>query len=217
MNPRTGRDTECTVRHVITFGFYVDGNYEVPSDILLGNHFWEDPTLTGSSSGPRSTPASIPTVQTRSRRAAARQAVDSPPLGTQEAISTDRAGAPTPPSPALDQAQFVDVMDALIGVPIPSTHDNRVSHDAVAPPPPNPSTRLGRRGHLDGASSFDMPGPSMRILAALAEQPDLLQHYARQLSSQGPEPKRPRYVGVSDLQAADDTSSRQDRQHSFRP
>jgi hypothetical protein len=44
-HPSTGHHISCTVRHVIDFGFYCDGNRENPGD-SLGNHYWEDPEAT---------------------------------------------------------------------------------------------------------------------------------------------------------------------------
>jgi hypothetical protein len=58
----------------------------------------------------------------------------------------------------------------------------------------------------------------MRILVALADEPDLLQHYARQIGGFERERKRPRYSSVSDfILDGEDGSTRSDRHHSFRP
>ncbi|KAE9161272.1 hypothetical protein PF002_g32412 [Phytophthora fragariae] len=108
-------------------------------------------------------------------------------------------------------------MDALDTSPFDTAHSDQGSL-ATAPPAQTttPSAGPGRRTRSD-ENPFPTVDASMRILAALAEQPDLLQHYAQQLGDQERDPKRPRYSSISDLQPTDDSTGRLDRQHSFRP
>ncbi|KAE8962518.1 hypothetical protein PR001_g29683, partial [Phytophthora rubi] len=218
MDPRTGRDSSCSVRHVIDFGFYVDGNHDVPADTALGAHFWEDPNFPGPPSGPQPTPVSTRLLGPRPRRTPARRAARTSPAGLEEVPPTpDQSRDHLVPPGAADQSRFVEFMDALDTSPFDTAHSDQGSL-ATAPPAQTttPSAGPGRRTRSD-ENPFSTVDASMRILAALAEQPDLLQHYARQLGDQERDPKRPRYSSISDLQPTDDSTGRLDRQHSFRP
>ncbi|KAE9297378.1 hypothetical protein PF001_g16434 [Phytophthora fragariae] len=218
MDPRTGRDSSCSVRHVIDFGFYVDGNHDVPADTALGAHFWEDPNFPGPSSGPQPTPVSTRLLGPRPRRTQARRAARTSPAGLEEVPPTpDQSRDHLVPPGAADQSRFVEFMDALDTSPFDTAHSDQGSL-ATAPPAQTttPSAGPGRRTRSD-ENPFPTVDASMRILAALAEQPDLLQHYAQQLGDQERDPKRPRYSSISDLQPTDDSTGRLDRQHSFRP
>ncbi|KAE9279588.1 hypothetical protein PR003_g28195, partial [Phytophthora rubi] len=218
MDPRTGRDSSCSVRHVIDFGFYVDGNHDVPADTALGAHFWEDPNFPAPPSGPQPTPVSTRLLGPRPRRTPARRAARTSSAGLEEVPPTpDQSRDHLVPPGAADQSRFVEFMDALDTSPFDTAHSDQGSL-ATAPPAQTttPSAGPGRRTRSD-ENPFPTVDASMRILAALAEQPDLLQHYARQLGDQERDPKRPRYSSISDLQSTDDSTGRLDRQHSFRP
>ncbi|KAG2818379.1 hypothetical protein PC119_g13996 [Phytophthora cactorum] len=191
--------------------FYKDGNRVAPTDLRLGNHFWEDPSMDS----PRVKP--LPT-QPRALQTDPLPATNSPPTESHTAPqAADYGGTAevedTTPS---DRSRFVDFMDALEET---NAVQNSVGHSMTGPPLPDATRTDGaprgtRRRDESTAGTADA---SMRILAALSEHPDLLQHYARQMSVAGQETKRPRYSSISDILSGDETPARPDRQHSYRP
>ncbi|KAF1787834.1 hypothetical protein GQ600_6229 [Phytophthora cactorum] len=185
--------------------FYKDGNRVAPTDLRLGNHFWEDPSMDS----PRVKP--LPT-QPRALQTDPLPATNSPPTESHTAPqAADYGGTAevedTTPS---DRSRFVDFMDALEET---NAVQNSVGHSMTGPPLPDATRTDGaprgtRRRDESTAGTADA---SMRILAALSEHPDLLQHYARQMSVAGQETKRPRYSTLGVLGTNSSTHTRVDR------
>jgi hypothetical protein len=107
MDPRTGQNGTCRVRHVVDFGFYTDDNQVIPTGTILGSQFWIDPHAAERATGPSRQPLqeAVPATTSQDPQVSQdeRLAVSSvPPMPT-----PTRAMAPT------DHARFVDFMDAL--------------------------------------------------------------------------------------------------------
>ncbi|KAL4158870.1 hypothetical protein PRNP1_004644 [Phytophthora ramorum] len=213
LDPRSGHDVHCSVRHVIDFGYYRDGT-QTSSGIVLGDYYWDDPSVTNAPGEPR-LPVSAAAADDGAPEPVILNAGDTSdgrsPAIASRLIEPTAASSNREPVP---HARFVDFMDSLENPhtgqpPNPTeTEHGELLLDALGPPVSGKRTQGGD----EPSDSID----AMRVMAALADNPDLLQIYARQFQSRGPARQRPRYSGVSDLIPAVDSSARE-RHHSFRP
>uniref|UniRef100_H3GN24 Uncharacterized protein n=1 Tax=Phytophthora ramorum TaxID=164328 RepID=H3GN24_PHYRM len=188
--------------------------YIAASGIVLGDYYWDGPSVTNVPGEPR-LPVSAAAADDGAPEPVISNAGDTSdgrsPAIASRLIEPTAASSNREPVP---HARFVDFMDSLenphTGQP---PNPTEIEHGELlldAPGPPVSGKRT--RGGDEPSDSID----AMRVMAALADHPDLLQIYARQFQSRGSARQRPRYSGVSDLIPAVDSSA-PERHHSFRP